>query len=348
MVKKPTFGNGLAIDTLNSLDKYILISMEEPWKIIEPEVDNKPHDIQFNDNMDFRHLIRLADSFEPFVLESYTIVGIGGGTACDTAKFINWWLKDNWNFILDLVLIPSIISVDAFLCSSIAVREDNKVKYVGKSNPKEIIIDFDLIRKAPKYLNRAGVSDTISIVSALGDWLIARDEMEEKFDQTTFDQAKRIALNLIIQREDIKDVNENGIKALVNGFYDEVNLCENWGNARPEEGSEHFLAYCLESITQQHYIHGNLIGMNVLISLYLQEEYAQFSIDEISQFLNDIQLQFTPENQKINYNDMRMALNQVKKYIVNENLFYTVFNSQKLSLDGEMIDKTIHYIKSLN
>ncbi len=41
MVKKPTFGNGLAIDALNSLDKYILISMEEPWKIIEPEVDNK-------------------------------------------------------------------------------------------------------------------------------------------------------------------------------------------------------------------------------------------------------------------------------------------------------------------
>ncbi len=346
MVVKPKFGKWLSVETLDSLDKYILITMEEPWKIIENKISNEPTYLEFNYDMTLDNLDKFYDSFEPFITDNYAIVGIGGGTACDTAKFLAWKFKEEFNFNLELYLIPSIISVDAFLCSSIAVRIDNKVNYVGESNPKEIIIDYDLIGKAPKVLNRAGVSDTISITTALGDWLIARDEINDKYDQKVFDEAKDIATELMKAGNEIRDVTEKGIKALVDGFYNEVVLCEEWGNARPEEGSEHFLAYCLESITQQHYIHGNLIGMNILISLYLQEEYAQFSIDEISQYFKDIQLEFTPEHQKIDVNDLRMALNQIKKYVIDEELFYTTYNSPKLKLDNKKIDDIIRYIKS--
>jgi len=347
MVVEPKFGKWLSVETLDSLNKYILITMEEPWKIIEKKISNEPTYLEFNYDMTLDNLDKLYDSFEPFITDNYAIVGIGGGTACDTAKFLAWKFKEEFNFNLELYLIPSIISVDAFLCSSIAVRIDNKVNYVGESNPKEIIIDYDLIGKAPKLLNRAGVSDTISITSALGDWVIARDEINEKIDQKVFNRAKDIATELLNARNEIRDVTEKGIKALVDGFYNEVVLCEEWGNARPEEGSEHFLAYCLESITQQHYIHGNLIGMNILISLYLQEEYAQFSIDEISQYFKDIQLEFTPEHQKIDDNDLRMALNQIKKYVIDEDLFYTTYNSPKLKLDNKKIDDIIRYIKSI-
>ena len=346
MVVEPKFGKGLSVETLDSLDKFILITMEEPWKIIEDKISNKPTYLEFNYNMDLDNLEKLYDSFEPFITDNYAIVGIGGGTACDTAKFLAWKFKEEFNFNLELYLIPSIISVDAFLCSSIAVRIEKKVNYVGESNPIEIIIDYDLIRNAPKVLNRAGVSDTISITSALGDWVIANDEINEKIDQKVFSRAKDIANELLKARNEIRDVTEKGIKALVDGFYNEVVLCEEWGNARPEEGSEHFLAYCLESATQQHYIHGNLIGMNILISLYLQEEYAQFSIDEISQYFKDIQLEFTPENQKIDDNDLRIALNQIKKYVIEENLQYSVYNSPKLKLDNKKIDDIIRYIKS--
>ena len=346
MVVKPQFGRWLSVETLDSIDKYVLITMEEPWKIIENKISNKPTYLEFNYDMSLDNLEKFYNSFEPFITDNYAIVGIGGGTACDTAKFLAWKFKEEFKFNLDLYLIPSIISVDAFLCSTIAVRIDKKVKYIGESNPKDIIIDFDLISKAPKFLNRAGVSDTISITSALGDWLIARDEIDEKFDQNVFNKAKSIANKLLEARNEIRDVTEKGIEALVDGFYNEVILCEEWGNARPEEGSEHFLAYCLESITRQHYIHGNLIGMNILISFYLQEEYAQYSIDEINQFIRDIQLQFTLEDQKIDHNDLRMALTQVKKYVIDENLFYTIYNSPKLSLDNKKIDDIIQYIKS--
>ena len=347
MVLKPKFGRRLSVKTLDSIDKYILITMPEPWGIIKKKISNKPSYLEFNYDMSLANLEKFFNSFEPFITENYAIVGIGGGTTCDTAKFLAWKFKEEFNFNLDLYLMPSIISVDAFLCSSIAVREDNKVKYVGESHPKEIIIDYDLIRKAPLFLNRAGVSDTISIASALGDWKLARDEINEKFDQEVFNQAKKIAVNLMDERDDIRDVSDKGIEALVNGFYEEVILCEEWGNARPEEGSEHFLAYCMESITHEHYIHGNLIGLSVLISLYLQKEYAEFSVEEIKQFYNDIQLQYTLESQKISYDDLKCALTQIKKYVIDEKLHYSIYNSPSLNLNHKKIEDIIKFIKSI-
>jgi len=345
MVVKPVFGNWLSIYTLNSLDNYILITMEEPWKTIESRLINKPKYIEFNKNMDFNHLKTLASNFEPSIIQSHTIVGIGGGTSCDTAKFLVWYLQKEFDLNLDLILIPSIISVDAFLCSSIAVRIDNKVKYIGASYPKDIIIDYNLIQSAHPFLNRAGVSDTISIISALGDWKLAREEINDKFSQDIFNRARKIAVKLMEAKHEIRDVTKKGIKALVNGFYNEVALCEEWGNARPEEGSEHFLAYCLEAITHDHYIHGNLIGMNILISLYLQEEYAEFSINEIKQFFESIQIDFTPESQNISYDNIRKALKHIKEYVISENLHYSIYNSPKLNLNDDKIAQIITFLK---
>ena len=347
MVLKPAFGNWLSIDVLNSLDRYFLFAMEEPWQIIEPKLKNKPYSVNLNFNMNNDNLIKLAESFNAVISESDTIVGLGGGTACDTAKFIAWWFKANSNFDLDLILIPSIISVDAFMCSSIAVRIDNKVKYIGESRPKRIIIDYDLIQKAPKHLNRAGVSDTISIASALGDWMLERDEINGKFSKRVFNRARKIVTELMKARTEIRDVTEKGIKSQVKGFYKEVKLCEEWGNARPEEGSEHFLAYCLEAITHEHYIHGNLIATNILISLFLQENYAEFSLDEIKHFFEAIQLTFMPKKQNITEDQLKKALKEIQEYVKKENLMYSIYQSPKLHLNDEKISDIISFLKSL-
>ncbi|MHA1297375.1 MAG: iron-containing alcohol dehydrogenase [Promethearchaeota archaeon] len=128
--------------------------------------------------MDFIKVNRLYDSTQALLNPNTSIIGIGGGTICDTAKFFAWRFTDEEQKEINLILIPSIISVDAFLCSSIAVRENSKVRYMGDTSPKKIIIDFDLIQRGPKELNRAGISDVISITSALGDWKFQKKESQ--------------------------------------------------------------------------------------------------------------------------------------------------------------------------
>jgi len=347
MPTKVTYGNWNTVEVLEEIDNFLLFTMEEPWEIIKPKLSKLPLETILNRSMDINNLEKLYQRFKSYLNESMTIVGLGGGTSCDCAKYFAWKSYKEEDLKVRLILIPSIISVDAFLCSSIAVRYDNKVNYIGESSPEKILIDYELIKKAPKYLNRAGVSDTISITSALGDWKLAYQENNEKFDKIVFNKAKTIAKDLMKVRDDIRDVTEKGIKALVEGFYREVTLCDNWGNARPEEGSEHFLAYCIESITHNHYIHGQIIGMNILISLYLQKDFAEFSIEDIRQFFNDINLDISRQALKISSEILRKALKEIQGYVKKEELMYSIYNSPNFNLDNKKIEEVIQFLEKL-
>ena len=46
-------------------------------------------------------------------------------------------------------------------------------------------------------------------------------------------------------------VSEEGLRLLSELYVEEVALCEAWGDSRPEEGSEHYLAYCVEDISSR-------------------------------------------------------------------------------------------------
>ncbi|MEX2683348.1 MAG: iron-containing alcohol dehydrogenase [Candidatus Sigynarchaeota archaeon] len=311
MVKaRPEFGETILSDVLNSLDDYIIVTMEEPWSLLKSKLKTKPREIIFNRDMQMETLQKI----EKQTRKAKWIVGFGGGTACDTAKYLCW----KWN--IPLIVAPSIISVDAWLCTSIAVRVDHKVKYIGDVQPSRVLVDYSIVKQAPKALNRAGVSDTISIVTALGDWLIARDTFGDKFDLKVFNEAKDIAETLMKSASDIKVVNNKGIDALVKGFVDEVRICELWGNARPEEGGEHFLAYCLEDITRGHYLHGNLIGLNILVVLKLQRDKAVFDVGKLKNFFDEIGLDYAPAKNGITRGDYKKALESVQTYVKQEKL----------------------------
>ena len=306
------FGEGMLAKTLDMLGEYVLVTMEEPWELLKREATHQPREIIFNQDMRIEHLEAILKRDKP---SAGHIVGFGGGTACDTAKYLSW----QWG--IPLIIAPSIISVDAWLCRSIAVRFEHRVRYIGDVEPKRLIVDYALVKAAPAFLNRAGIADVISICTALGDWQFARDRFQAPFDQDVFDRAKRIADELISRAYDIRAASNAGIRALVDGQAAEVELCEEWGNARPEEGGEHFLAYCLEDITHDHYIHGNLIALNTLVVLKLQREHAVYDYRTLQAFFDTIGIRYDPGNQGIRREHYRVALEAVHNYVQKENLF---------------------------
>jgi len=335
------FGEGILADLIDSIGSYVLVTMEEPWDLLRFEIANPPTEIVFNVDMTIENLEHLEKRKRPNV--DY-IIGFGGGTSCDTAKYLS--LK--WE--LPLIIAPSIISVDAWLCRSIAVRFDHKVRYIGDVKAQKHIVDYSLIKKAPKFLNRAGIADVISITTALGDWLIARDSFGAKFDQEVFDRAKKIATELINQSVFIKELTDEGFKAMVEGLVAEVELCDEWGNARPEEGGEHFLAYNLEEITHGHYIHGNLIALNILVVLKLQREQAVFDFKKMKNFFDGIGLEYQPQKNDIKKEDFRNALSTMKEYVKKENLFPGLWSFENVFEEtGEYsVDGIVEWIYSLS
>ena len=63
-----------------------------------------------------------------------------------------------------------------------------------------------------------------------------------------------------------------GLKQLVDCLALEVQLCNQIGHSRPEEGSEHYFAYSVEHRVSQTLPHGDLVGPGILIAAHLQEQ----------------------------------------------------------------------------
>ena len=154
-------------DVLAGIGRYTICANDPPWSSVAARVA-PPARVIIVASMELAHLESLVAQ-EP---DSDTVVGLGGGFAIDTAKFIAWKTGKR------LIQIPSITSVDAGFTDAIGVRSDGRVRYIGRVLPEYVALDIDLVRSAPKRMNRSGVGDILSCHTGLWDWRFAVDRGE--------------------------------------------------------------------------------------------------------------------------------------------------------------------------
>ncbi len=75
-----------------------------------------------------------------------TVYGIGGRVTIDTAKYIANTKK------FELIVIPTILSNDAFLVSETAIRKNGVVTYITTKKADIVYIDLEVISNAPKRM----------------------------------------------------------------------------------------------------------------------------------------------------------------------------------------------------
>lgn len=249
------------------------------------------------------------------------LIGIGGGVCMDATKYLA--LKRQIPF----VLVPSVVSADAFLTDTIGIRKGNKVTYIGKVYPDRVLIDYHLIQMAPKHINQAGAGDILSIHTALWDWRLAARRTGEKYIRSVARQSGDLLLQLDEVSDEIYSVSTRGIDALV-GLYDaEVRLCAHVGSSRPEEGSEHFWAYNLEYRTRKQFIHGEVVALGVLLMAALQKNH----FCEIQGLIQKLGIRWHPANYGISRQELLDSLITAKVYVENENLPYSVLNYRTIT-----------------
>jgi glycerol-1-phosphate dehydrogenase [NAD(P)+] len=202
--------------------------------------------------------VEALDALDSGLPEVETVVGLGGGMAMDAAKYVAWRRG------LPLVLLPSIVSVDACVTNTIAVRTGGGVEYRGFVVADAIVVDTDLVKRAPPRLNRAGVGDLLSIHTALWDWR-AGDRAGRATWRPEIAERSAAALDRVDELADeIGAVTARAVEAIVRGYAEVNALCLDAGHSLPEEGSEHYLGYLLETLTGCSFVHGELIGLGTV------------------------------------------------------------------------------------
>ena len=154
------------------------------------------------------------------------------------------------------------------------------MRYLGWAVPEAVYVDFDVIASAPAALNRAGVGDILCYHTAHWDWRAARDARARTSPagRTTTSSPQRANSSTASSGalDDIHDVNEQGIRTLMEAhrwggaaFHD-----AGW-NPRHIEGVEHFLFYSLERLTGRHFIHGQPVGLGIVLRVPAPGERAR-------------------------------------------------------------------------
>jgi len=243
---------------------------------------------------------------------------LGGGQVIDIGRYLaNAWQKE-------AIGIPSIISTDAPFVDCTGLRKDGCVTYVKSKRADSIILDQELLDNAPWRYHLSGCGDVLSIFTALFDWEYANQNKKvtpgETYNQSVAVMARGILDGLLSQAEEIKRGSEVGLSAIVTALAMEVQLCNLYGNSRPEEGGEHFFTYCIEN-KMGHFLHGEMVSFAVLLTGFLQCQ----DIRDLKQFMDDIRLTYKPEG--LNRRIVREVLQELPQYVAMHKLGYSIYNN---------------------
>ena len=260
------------VDVLAGLGvPYTAVVNDPPWSALVVLAPEPARTVAAWD-MDLSHLETLVDASDAGEI----VVGIGGGTALDTAKFLAWKTGR------PLLQMPTITSVDAGFTDAIGVRIDGNVRYVGSIVPVRVVIDVDVIRSAPLRLNRSGIGDILSCHTGLWDWKAASDAGH---GHPWRDDLATLGRTLLGELEagtgDVHAVSADGVRWMADAYRRIGAACAEARHSRFEEGSEHFWAYSYEHATGAHHVHGELISFAIVALSSVQGNRPDWAADVI-------------------------------------------------------------------
>jgi len=307
------YGRGRLVEVVSDLGPWVAVTQPEPWAVVAPTLPQAPASVVEAGDLRREHLDAVADRLEGVE----AIVGIGGGSAMDTAK----WLHHRSG--LPLFQVPSLPSVDACFTRMTALRTAGGVHYEGDSVPELVIVDFDLIGSAPRALVAGGIGDVLSCHTALWDWeLAAAAGHDDPWDDAAAARGRAYLDELEALAPLLASGDDEGVERLMECHRDIGWLCHDLGHARFEEGSEHFLAYTFEEVTGRTIMHGELVTLGVLVMSALQGNDP----DRPRRIAEAAGTRTSLDDLGVRWDEIEASLERLPEFVVEQGLWFSVAN----------------------
>ncbi len=310
------FGRGLVGELpLVAQRPCLVVTMDDLWPAFEGQLGEHLAGVYRVTTLDLDQLVADAEALPPH----RSIIGLGGGQASDVAKFFTWSRG------AALFQVPTAMTTNAPFSHRPLLRDGGRAVAIGYAVPEAVYVDFDVIRSAPPLLNRSGACDVLCYHTAHFDWKLAhelgKDEARWPYDPSMVAEARQSYDAVYAALDDIREVNDTGIRALM--------LAHRWGgaafhnagwNARHMDGVDHAFLYCLENVTGHHFIHGQAVGLGIYLGSELQDNEAEAMLATLHRTGVDIR----PEAMGVSWDDVATAMRRLGSYVRFAEYWFTV------------------------
>lgn len=319
------------LGTIKEKRPAAVITGNRAWDAVGPMLD-LPIVVQaepYTANLTF--LNSLADNLPPQVEVVY---GIGGGLASDVAKFVAWKNK------LPSVVIPTALSVDGFFTSLVAVRDEGTVYYETTGPAEKVIVDLDVVSSAPTFIRGTGIVEILSMTTGLLDWQYAaqkkRNTPQERFQPWAASIAAGIAQQAYKIAKDVGAGRTDALRNLLDLICVEVQLTNQLGHNRPQEGSEQYFAYAIEprATRGEGVPYADLVGPGILVAAALHKQ----NINAIRETLVSAGVRLD----QLERDDIVDTLTSLSDYVQSHNLPFSIVHDNPISNEQaeQLIEQT--------
>ncbi|GAB7049186.1 iron-containing alcohol dehydrogenase family protein [Catenuloplanes indicus] len=196
------------------------------------------------------------------------VVGIGGGTTLDTAKYAAT------RYGIPMVSVATSLANDGIGSPVASLVNDGIKGSYGVHIPIAVIVDLDFVESGPSRYNRGGIGDVLSNLSALADWELARDIRGEPVDGLSASLARMGAEALLSHPGDMTD--DGFVTVLAEGLIASGLAMAVSGSSRPCSGGCHEIMHAVDVLHPRTGSHGELAGMGALFCTFLRGDETRF------------------------------------------------------------------------
>jgi glycerol-1-phosphate dehydrogenase [NAD(P)+] len=197
------------------------------------------------------------------MLKPQVVFGVGGGTKIDVAKLSSARQK------IPFISVPTTASHDGIASPLSSVKGFEKPYSVMAQAPIAIIADTNIIMQAPWRFAVSGCGDVIAKFTAVRDWKLARDEINEYYGGYAASLALMSSKLVMESAELIKQKSEEGLRVLIEALISCGVSMSIAGTSRPCSGSEHLFSHALDVIKPTHAMHGEQCGVGTIMMAHL-------------------------------------------------------------------------------
>ncbi len=197
--------------------------------------------------------------------KSTFILAVGGGSKIDIAKIVAQDLN------LPFISIPTSAAHDGIASNRASIKSDKGSKSIEGASPMGVIADTSIIFKAPYRSLASGCADVLSNFSALNDWKLAYNLLDEPFSRSAYSFSMFAAESMMDSSDFIRPNLEESVwfaikPIIVSGI--SMSIAR---SSRPTSGSEHMISHTIDLKYPGRAMHGEQCGVASIVTLYLQK-----------------------------------------------------------------------------